>query len=666
MRTLARFRMLAALLLVAAPALAATEAAAAAPAFAAEAPALAAAPVAVPAAPAAEALAAVPRDVNDFSFDSFDARYDLGIDDDGHSTLRTTETFVARFPESDQNRGIQRAIPRVYQGHPTDLELVSVTDGDGTPRDYETETDDENLVVTIAADDYVHGEQTYVLTYTQRDVTAYFANTDDDEFYWDTNGTLWKQPFTEHRTTTVVAPELVDALTGDTGCFVGEEGSTAQCEIVEAQGDPTAEFGTDTGSGAGSGSANDGTVEIDEAIADGAAVFTTDNQNLAAGENVTIGIAFAPGTFTERETGYLSAPSGWIQLVAVVLAIATAIAALVHRLTRLRDAKGRPVIVPEYTPPRGEDLLIASVVTKRTNRAAAASFVDYAVRRVLQIVEQTEPGLFGPSTQYWLQLKSADTLNPNERELAAALFGPGLAPGSWRELKKKDAQLAKEIYALLQKTRKRARTEGYLGRSVTGIGSLLLIAAIVLAAVGFVTGIVTGEAGLGGGLPVLMVVLLFVLMVFTGIVAFRTPLTQKGAELRDYIAGIEMYVKWAEEERFRVLQSPEGALRTGVDAPDWGQVVKLYEKLLPYAVLLNLETEWAKVLGTYYESLGSQPDWYGGSGAFNAALFASSMSSLSSTSASAYSGSSSSSSSGFSGGGGSSGGGGGGGGGGGV
>ena len=94
--------------------------------------------------------------------------------------------------------------------------------------------------------------------------------------------------------------------------------------------------------------------------------------------------------------------------------------------------------------------------------------------------------------------------------------------------------------------------------------------------------------------------------------------------------------------------------------------MKLYEKLLPYAVLLNLETEWAKVLGTYYESLGSQPDWYGGSGAFNAALFASSMSSLSSTSASAYSGSSSSSSSGFSGGGGSSGGGGGGGGGGGV
>ncbi|GLK16224.1 DUF2207 family protein [Herbiconiux flava] len=666
MRTLARFRMLAALLLVTAPALAATPAAAASlsaaqPVAALAAPILAATPADAAEAPA---LAAVPRDVNDFTFDSFDARYDLGMDDAGHSTLRTTETFVAQFPESDQNRGIQRAIPRVYQGHPTDLELVSVTDGDGTPREYETEDDDENLVVTIAGDDYVHGEQTYVLTYTQRDVTAYFANTDDDEFYWDTNGTLWKQPFAEHRTTTVVAPELVDALTGDTGCFVGVEGSTAQCEIVEAQGDPTAEFGTDTGSDTGSGSG--GAVGIDEAIAEGAAVFTTDTQNLTAGENVTIGVAFAPHTFTERETGYLSAPSGWIQLVAVVLAIATAIAALVHRLTRLRDAKGRPVIVPEYTPPRGEDLLIASVVTKRTNRAAAASFVDYAVRRVLQIVEQSEPGLFGPSTQYWLQLKSADPLNPHERELAAALFGPGLAPGSWRELKKKDAELAKAIYALLQKTRKRARTEGYLGRSVTGIGSLLLIAAIVLAAVGFVAGIVTGEAGLGGGLPFLLVALLFVLMVFTGIVAFRTPLTQKGAELRDYVAGIEMYLKWAEEERFRVLQSPEGALRTGVDAPDWGQVVKLYEKLLPYAVLLNLETEWAKVLGTYYESLGSQPDWYGGSSTFNAALFASSLSSLSSTSASAYSGSSSSSSSGFSGGGGSSGGGGGGGGGGGV
>ena len=106
-----------------------------------------------------------------------------------------------------------------------------------------------------------------------------------------------------------------------------------------------------------------------------------------------------------------------------------------------------------------------------------------------------------------------------------------------------------------------------------------------------------------------------------------------------------------------MLQSPTGAEKQG-------DVVKIYEKLLPYAVLFNLEKQWAVELGKYY--VDEAPDYYTGSGAFNAALFASGIGAISSTAATSYSGSASSSSSGGSGGGGSSGGGGGGGGGGGV
>ena len=590
------------------------------------------------------AVAAAPGDVNDFSFSSFDARYDLGIDDSGHSTLETVETFVAEFPDTDQNHGIQRAIPLRYQGHPTDLTLESVTDAAGTPRDYDTETDDENLIVTIAADDYVHGEQSYVLTYTARDVTAYFANTDDDEFYRDTNGVLWQQPFARHTTTTVVAPDLVDALTGSLGCFVGPEGSGTECDIRRIDDTPATAEGLE--------------------VAPGSAVFGTSNENLGPGDNVTIGIAFAPHTFTERETAYFSAASSWVQAISTLFAVIVAVLAIVYRRTRLKDAPGRPVVVPEYTPPRDADLLIASAVMKRTQRGAAASFVDYAVRHNIQIVEQNEGG--SSKTDYWLRLLTWQGLNDSELQLARALFGEALVPGTWRELKKSDAALSKEIYTVVQNTKKRSLTEGYFTSGLRGTGSLLLAAAFVFAGVGFAGGVLSIDAALGGGIPWILLFVAVATVVLVFLTAFRSPLTQKGAELRDYIEGIRMYVEWAEEERFRVLQSPEGALKTGVDAPDWGQVVKLYEKLLPYAVLLGLETEWAKVLGTYYESLGAQPEWYGGSGAFNAYLFASSIGSMSSTAASSYSGSSSSSSSGFSGGGGSSGGGGGGGGGGGV
>jgi uncharacterized membrane protein len=112
-----------------------------------------------------------------------------------------------------------------------------------------------------------------------------------------------------------------------------------------------------------------------------------------------------------------------------------------------------------------------------------------------------------------------------------------------------------------------------------------------------------------------------------------------------------------------MLQSPEGAEKVGdIDGSDSGQLVKLYERVLPYAVLFGVEKEWLKQLGAYYDTTNSQPDWYAGNSAFNAVVFASALGSFSDQSSS-Y-GSSSSSSSGGSDGGGFSGGGGGGGGGG--
>jgi uncharacterized membrane protein YgcG len=158
------------------------------------------------------------------------------------------------------------------------------------------------------------------------------------------------------------------------------------------------------------------------------------------------------------------------------------------------------------------------------------------------------------------------------------------------------------------------------------------------------------------------------------------PLTAAGAELRDYLAGLRLYIDLAEADRLRVLQSPTGALTSayrpvesaltptaGLNSPDSElKIVKLYERVLPFAVLFGLEKNWSKVLGDYYDRSGAQPDWYVGSHGFNAALFATGIGAFASSTTAAWSGSgSSSSSSGFSGGG-SVGGGGGGGGGGGV
>jgi uncharacterized membrane protein YgcG len=172
-------------------------------------------------------------------------------------------------------------------------------------------------------------------------------------------------------------------------------------------------------------------------------------------------------------------------------------------------------------------------------------------------------------------------------------------------------------------------------------------------------------------------------------VADVRPPTETGREVRDHLEGLRLYIRLAEADRLRVLQSPSGALRverpaaasvvagtdpsmvsaaTGDAAPalDPAVVLKLNERLLPYAVLFGQEREWSRVLATLYEQQGDSPAWYDGRGSFNAGVFAASVASFSSTSSTSWSGSSSSSSSSGSSGGGSSGGGGGGGGGGGV
>ena len=155
-------------------------------------------------APAVVALDAAGAGVDDFEFASFDAVYELSRAGDGRSQLHTVETLVAVFPDFDQNRGIRRALVSDYKGHTTGIDIVSVTDGDGVPRDYELGTDDDGftvLTIAVPQGQYVYGEQTYVIEYTQTDVTSTATDLSDgvtrDEFYWDTNGTGWRQPFAE-------------------------------------------------------------------------------------------------------------------------------------------------------------------------------------------------------------------------------------------------------------------------------------------------------------------------------------------------------------------------------------------------------------------------------------------------------------------------------------
>ena len=170
--------------------------------------------------------------VNNFTITSFDASYHLARDNENRSVLTTTETITARFPQSNQNHGLERAIPTEYDSHPVRLTIESVTNENGVEQEYHTIKQGDLSILRIgSASRYVHGLNTYKITYKQTDVTRYFGDTDRDEWYWDLNGTEWNVPINAFNATITFDPKIEAVLTGDSACYQGAYGASDACTI---------------------------------------------------------------------------------------------------------------------------------------------------------------------------------------------------------------------------------------------------------------------------------------------------------------------------------------------------------------------------------------------------------------------------------------------------
>lgn len=567
--------------------------------------------------------AADDEELQDFRFDSLTAQIELGRDADGVARARITETFVAVFPEQDQNRGMQRRIPQDDDWTPLRPTLESVTDERGEERPVETESDDGYLVVTSAVPEgqFVHGRETYVFTYTVENVGRLMDN-GLEEFFWDLLGEEWPQPFGEVEATVTVDPALAEELTGDARVYAGDVGST-DSETLEPQEQP-----------------------------DGSVRFEARYTAVQPFQPVTFAIGFEPGTFTPFDASIAASPGALLQLgggVAGAIALGWAV---VVRRRRLQDDPGRPVVIAEYAPPRDIDAATAAAILGRATKIVPAEVLEQAVGGALRIVESK--GAFG-TAKFTAELVDPQRTDENGRIILKGLFGDDLRAGESFAFGTTSARFSSAAQTLISwaGTRNKALRRGS-GLAVGVAPLLLFTAAFVVMVAGGIWALVTYTTPL---VPILLLVFallgLFAVLVILG----RNPLTSEGAEIRDHLLGLKQFIDWAEEDRIRMLQSPHGAERRAVDVDDPRQMLVLYERLLPFAVVFGQERQWAEHLAVMYP--GEAPGWYAGTGPLNAAAFASSVSAMSSAT-------STSSSSGGSTGGGSAGGGGGGGGGGGV
>lgn len=513
-------------------------------------------------------------------FESFSAEYFLTRDSEGHAHLRVIETIVAVYPDWDYNKGFYRDLPKFYQEMPLNPTVVSVTDEDGGAVPYVVEDYDagdgldyQYSSIAIGDDDYLHGRAGYVIEYTLDNVVQHFEDPGVDEFYWDINGTDTGSAIGPVSVVLHVDDELVGSLTGNNSCYPGYYAAEEGC-----------------------------TVEI----ADGGATLSASAPQMAAYDTLTIAIGFEAGTFVPADR--LS--DHWIfsllpKLLLAVSGLVLLLAAIV-RFVVWRDAKGRGIIVPQYSVPDDHDILLAADVIGKGHEALAAAFVDLAVRGFVDVVD-LNPNRPDDDDRFALVYRSKDGATKQELAILKALFDD-YTVGEKARLGSLSATEGAALYSLGLRARDRAVSAG-LRAQPSGRAATLLRRSIWLVLLGFAAVFVwTFAVEIDAG-PVFGWLLGSLAAYAGAAVLLVRPylLTAKGAELRDYLIGMRDYLTLAEEDRIRVLQSPDGAER--IDTTDRGLVVKLHEKLLPYAVLWDVERDWAKELEVEYEATATNPAW---------------------------------------------------------
>jgi uncharacterized membrane protein len=562
-------------------------------------------------------------DVNNFVINSFDSEYILSKTDKDVGTVRITEKIEAEFPNFNQNHGIERAIPKTYNKNSLDIKIISVLKKDNSPWQYTTREQNDNLILRIGdANTFVHGPQTYIITYSVSNVITFYDNY--DEWFWDVNGDQWSQQTKKVSANIYIDSSLLTNLQKDKKCYTGSFGSTkSDCKISEQKDK------------------------------NGISIKVTANNSLSAGENLSFVLGFNKNTFKKP-------PINWFKTILGILIILGAILPPIITLVFIlrkwhqtgKDPKGKGLIVPEYKPPKDINPLLASLILSERleTKAISATLINLCVDGYVKIHEIKKDRLIGSKFEYEFELTKNTSNLPEEIQKVVKMIFDTNSVGTKINISLQKNKLYSKLPDLTKTLNEKIHTLGYFisdpskaRNKYNTIGALMFV---------------------GGG--ILMVVLgpLAIGLIISGIIIFfvssaMPARTAKGVSAKEHLLGLKDYMNLAEADRIKTLQSPKGAEKTPVDTNDKKQLLKIYENLLPYAILFGIEKEWAKNMEHLYQQ---PPDWYSGSRAFSASHLATSLNSVSSATTNSFTAPSSSGSSGFSGG--SSGGGGGGGGGG--
>ena len=602
---------------------------------------------------------------NDFYFDSFEADYYLNrsstaTSDDSavlgdQGDLHIEETLTAVFPSYDQNHGIERCIPRYYKDT-GNLDVASfIIYQDGVLADHTARlTSDGFYCLRIgSANTYVHGQVEYKISYDYENVIVKFTDVDYQELYWDTNGTSWDQKFGSLTARLHIPTKFANNLTANPfSCYVGSYGESGQNRCT-----------------------------ITESAEDGGKLITFATGTLHAGENLTMNAMFKDGTFTAIKTKPVTVVKNYIFffiLGGVIIFFGTIIAIIVSKRKKYQDkitlAKDKAVPV-QYTPLKGISVAEMAENYLKSTRGSAnvATLIELATSHKIEL-EKGEKKTFG-GYKWKVHVKNLDEVT-REQEIVLEILNGGseVNVGDTIDVKSRSSTATlrllaqsfqeKVLEALQNKGlyEKDAKDKKSSNASVVAVvivamvfGFPLIFSVIPMFLVGIFTSSVSNNqtviyVGAAYLIPAIIIISIASIITIISIAVSNSKYkkhTLEGIKASKYLDGLKEYMELAEEERLKFLQSVEGADTTH------NGIVKLYEKLLPYAIIFGIEDSWMSELNKYYQFDDvTDPDWVTAGVLLSASDFRSFSSYTSSAISSSTMSESSGSSSGFSGGGG--------------
>ncbi|HJW44967.1 MAG TPA: DUF2207 domain-containing protein [Lysobacter sp.] len=546
--------------------------------------------------------------------------YDSDIDIHADGSLDVTERITVRAEGDQIRRGIYRDFPTRYKDRfgnrvVVDFKVLGVQ-RDGRSEPWFTENVANGVRVNTGNDDFlpVPAQYTYTLRYRTTRQLGFFA--DHDELYWNAIGTGWAFPIMSG-TVEARLPQAVPVKDMHVEGYTGAQGAKGNAYSAGIPQPGVARWQL--------------------------------TQPLAAQEGFTVVLIFPKGLiaaptraqkilrFFKDNRGALVALLGLFGLIA-------------YCMRRWRQVGRDPragIVITRYEPPAGHTPAGLRYMRRMQYdpRCFSADLLELAVGGHVRIHRKT--GLF--ADKWWLERVTGVTMDgasEGQRALLTRLF----ASAPKLELEDDNAV----TIAGARAEHLKALVKQFQPALFNRFGGSILIAIFIAVASLALAGMVSGGAGM---LAIVAVgaVMLITVVVFT--VVIKAP-TKEGRKLLDEIEGLKLYLGVAEREDLARLPGP--------DAPPVLDAAR-YERLLPYAVALEVEDAWTRqftlaVGVAAAAATTSAISWYRGGGADDLASLTRSVgNSLSSQIASSSSPPGSSSGSG---GGGSSGGGGGGGGGG--